>query len=548
MITWETPSSARQPIIRNIFTERVEFASVYLDGYPLFQIASQDVSFSDSEPEDSLTPLERRVERVERTLQKIITTDFDPKTLQVGVATLNNLTVIVASDQENLDQQVIVTVTELDAQIASSSVENLAQQWSQIIREALIKGWEARQPEARKHQLTTAGTILLAVIIISALDVWGQKWLKKRFSILKKRLQKKAPTSLKSKAPLSPDDMGQILPKPIILSSRFRQQANLQERLALNIMLQRFLQVGLIWLWFSGIAVVLYVFPETRLQGRDILVIPLKIVLIWVILTLIGNFILVQVNHRLKEWVEQSSIITEDSQRRVLRASTLLEVLRGMIKFSLGSIGIIWFLVWIEFPLNSVLTGAGILGAALTFVFQNLLRDWINGILIIFEDQYAVGDLIEYNGMLGIVENMSLRITQIRTLDGRLSTIPHNQITVAHNLTKDWSRVNFRIEVAYDSDPTVVIALMKQVAQEMAEDSDWQQDIIDPVSLIGVNRVAHSGIEIMMWIQVKRLRQLFVEQEFRRRLKLAFDHKGIQIGIPKQSLLFPENTQPLSDG
>jgi small conductance mechanosensitive channel len=160
------------------------------------------------------------------------------------------------------------------------------------------------------------------------------------------------------------------------------------------------------------------------------------------------------------------------------------------------------------------------------------------GILIILEDQYAVGDMIEFEGAVGIVEHMSLRATQIRGADGRLSTISHNQITVAHNLSKDWSRVNFMIEVAYNSDVNTAIALMKEVAQEMAEEAPWQDDIIDPVNVIGVSRVTHAGIEIMMRIRVKRLRQWDIEREFRRRLKLAFDQKGIQIGVPQQSFLF----------
>jgi small conductance mechanosensitive channel len=212
-----------------------------------------------------------------------------------------------------------------------------------------------------------------------------------------------------------------------------------------------------------------------------------------------------------------------------------------MISFSCWCLGIIWFSAWKgAFP-SSLLTGAGLIGAALTFAFQNLLKDWINGILIITEDQYAVGDMLEFQGFIGIVENMSLRATQIRLgTDGRLITIPHNQILVAHNLSKDWSRVNFMIEVAYDTEVNSAIALMGEVAQKMAVDPQWQEDILEPVSVIGVNQVSHAGIELMMRITVKRLRQWDVEREFRRRLKLTFDEQGIQIGIPKQTLSFSD--------
>jgi small conductance mechanosensitive channel len=96
------------------------------------------------------------------------------------------------------------------------------------------------------------------------------------------------------------------------------------------------------------------------------------------------------------------------------------------------------------------------------------------------------------------------------------------------------------IEVAYDTEVNSAIALMGEVAQKMAVDPQWQEDILEPVSVIGVNQVSHAGIELMMRITVKRLRQWDVEREFRRRLKLTFDEQGIQIGIPKQTLSFSD--------
>jgi small conductance mechanosensitive channel len=218
--------------------------------------------------------------------------------------------------------------------------------------------------------------------------------------------------------------------------------------------------------------------------------------------------------------------------------------LQGIVRFTSWWVGLIWFLAWQQFPLSALITGAGLIGATLTFVFQNLLKDWINGILIIFEDQYAVGDVVDFGGgTSGFVESMSLRSTKIRSAGGRLSTIPHNQITIVHNLTKDWSRVDFTIEVAYGSDTTLAMEIMKEVALEMARDPQWQNDILEPVNLIGVSRVAHAGIEISMWIKTKRMRQWDVEREFRRRLKLAFDEKGIGIGVPQQTFLLNNSSE-----
>ncbi|PZV19141.1 MAG: mechanosensitive ion channel family protein [Pseudanabaena sp.] len=518
----------------------IEFASVHLDGFALFQIASPHFSLSEAELNDNLSPIQRRVQRIEANLFHLINLGFDPKTLDVRPSILNNLTVIVASDRADLAQQVVLTVTEIDAQIDPSSVEELAQRWSQIIRTALIEAQQTRQPEARKRQFLSVTAIALGIFLLSVLLMRSQKFLKKRFHTFQKKLKEEI-ASVSDRPSKETTLNANLFPQPLDLLAAFRKQANLQQKLTLNIWLRRLEGIGLLSIWFGGITMILHIFPETRLGGRSLLLIPLRIFIIWLVLTFISLLVNFYVNYKLQEWVEEADLFSENYQRRLLRVPTLLDVSRGMISFSSWCLGIIWFLAWKgAFP-SSLLTGAGLIGAALTFAFQNLLKDWINGLLIITEDQYAVGDMLEFQGFTGMVENMSLRATQIRLgTDGRLVTIPHNQIMVAHNLTKDWSRVNFMIEVAYDTDANTAIALMGEVARTMAVDPQWQEDILEPVTVIGVNQVSHAGIELMMRITVKRLRQWDVEREFRRRIKSTFDEQGIQIGIPKQTLSFSD--------
>jgi small conductance mechanosensitive channel len=517
----------------------IEFAPIHLDGFALFQIASPRVSSSESALNDNLSPIKRRVQRIESNLYHLINLGFDPKILDVRPSILNNLTVIVASDGADLAQQVILTVTEIDAQIDSSSVEELAQRWSQIIRTALIEAQQTRQPEARKRQILSVTAIALGIVLLSVLLMRSQKFLKKRFHTFQKKLKEEI-ASVSDRPSKETTLNANLFPQPLDLLAAFRKQANLQQKLTLNIWLRRLEGIGLLSIWFGGITMILHIFPETRLGGRSLLLIPLRIFIIWLVLTFISLLVNFYANYKLQEWVEEADLFSENYQRRLLRVPTLLDVSRGMISFSSWCLGIIWFLAWKgAFP-SSLLTGAGLIGAALTFAFQNLLKDWINGLLIITEDQYAVGDMLEFQGFIGMVENMSLRATQIRLgTDGRLITIPHNQIMVAHNLTKDWSRVNFMIDVAYDTDSSSAMALMEEVSRTMAVDPQWQEDIIEPVNMIAVNLVSHAGIQLIMRITVKRLRQWDVEREFRRRLKVAFDEQGIQIGVPKQILSIP---------
>jgi small-conductance mechanosensitive channel len=513
----------------------IEYTSVYLDGFALFQIASQDFTGS-GENFNGVSAVERRARRIERTLQNIINVQFDPKTLQITTATLNNLTVIVAADGQNLARQVVLTVTEIDALLDSSTIANLALRWSEIIKTALLQAWQERQPAARRQQIAIAGVIVLGMMLLSGLFLWWQRTLKRRFNQLKRLSDSQSQANFAKNHPLALDPAA----NPLAETANFHQKANFQRQLILIIFWKRLTQIGLILLWVGGIAAILSLFPDTRLEGRGIIRIPLRIFLIWLVLMLLSNCVNLYVNSRLREWVEEGVVFSENVQRRILRAPTLLEVWRGIIGFVAVFVGIIWFLATIGFSFGSLLTGAGLIGAILTFGFQSLLKDWINGFLIILEDQYAVGDIIEFTGIIGAVENMSIRATQMRGPDGRLITIPHNQIITAHNLSKDWSRVNFSIEVAYQTDPDLAIALMREIAEQMAVDSQWQEDIINPVQVIGVSRVTHSGIEIMLRIVVKRLRQFDIEREYRRRLKLAFDHRGIRIGIPQQSFLKTE--------
>jgi small conductance mechanosensitive channel len=351
--------------------------------------------------------------------------------------------------------------------------------------------------------------------------IWGHRRSKKNFRSLRQKAI--APPS----SSVSPDPSEAL---------EFRETATLQQKLTLNIFVRRLLIIGLILVWFGGMSTVLYTFPETRSEGRIVLRIPIRACVIWFVLLSLGNSLILYANYRLREWVEEGAVFSEVAYRRTLRAPTLLEVSRGIVSFASICVGSVWFIVWSGFPLAPILTGAGLLGATLTFIFQNLLKDWVNGFLIIVEDQYTVGDMIQFEGAIGIVEKMSLRATRLRGLDGRSSTVPHNQIVTAHNLSRDWSRVHFLVQVAYRTDPDVAIAVMKETALAMSEDPVWKKDIIDPVQVIGVNRLDYSGIEIMQLIVVPRLRQWDVDREYRRRLKLAFDARGIQIGIPQQSL------------
>jgi small conductance mechanosensitive channel len=524
------PLELAKPDFKKYQTGDLSYADITLDGRKLFQIAVKNATESDSG--EAPSPIHKRVQVIENTLNRIIEAGFEPESLSVSVKSLNNQTVIIAQDNQQLSQQVVLTVTQADAQLAQKSVADLAQEWTGIIRKNLIISWKERLSVNRKQDITQGAKIAVATLTVSLIITAIQKGLKHRYKHLKEQSEK---DSEFHNSYLS-EQFFSALSIPLSFGKSLSRKLKLERRIDINLLLQRLLQMGQALVWIGGIAWILSLFPETRAQGKWFFSLPLQIITIWVMVTLANQIAHVLINKYIREWVEQSTVIQTNSQRLLLRAPTISGILKGISNFISLVVALIWFLVWQQVPLGSVLAGAGVFGAALSLIFQSLIKDWINGILIIFEDQYGVGDVIELNDTTGFVENMSLRVTQLRSDGGRLSTVPHSQITTVHNLTKDWSRIDLRIEVAYESDVTDAIHIMKDVAEAMHQDPQWQDDILEPTVLIGVDQLNHIGSQILMWMKTKRLRQWDVAREYRRRLKQAFDQKGIQIGKPQQLL------------
>jgi small-conductance mechanosensitive channel len=519
-----------KPDFKKHQTEDLSYAYITLDGRNLFQVAVQKSTASDSI--EAQNPIQKRVQAIEKTLDRIIAIGFEPDSLSVNIKSLNNQTVIIAQDNQQLSQQVILTVTQPDAQLAQQPIPDLAEEWTGIIRKNLIQAWKERLSVNRKKDVIQGAKIAVGMLTASLTITAIQKGLKRRYQNLKD--QSKKDSELHSNY-LS-DQFFSALSIPLSFGKSLSRKLKLERRLDINLLLQRLLQMAQALVWIGSIAWILSLFPETREQGKWFFSLPLQIITIWVTVTLANQIAHVLVNKYIREWVEQSTVIQTDFQRLLLRAPTISGILKGISNFISLIIALLWFLAWQQVPLGSALAGAGVFGAALSLIFQNLIKDWINGILIIFEDQYGVGDVIELNGTTGFVENMSLRVTQIRADGGRLSTVPHSQITTVHNLTKDWSRIDFRIEVANEADVTDAMHIMKDVAEAMHQDPQWQDDILEPTVLIGVDKLDHIGSQILMWMKTKRLRQWDVAREYRRRLKQAFDQKGIQIGKPQQLL------------
>jgi small-conductance mechanosensitive channel len=198
------------------------------------------------------------------------------------------------------------------------------------------------------------------------------------------------------------------------------------------------------------------------------------------------------------------------------------------------------FMILSEAGINitPVIAGVGIVGVALGFGAQYLVRDLIAGFFILIENQYGVGDVVKIADISGIVEDVNLRRTILRDLDGIVHSVPNGEIRVASNFTKEWSRVNLNISVAYGEDLDRVTAVLNKIGQEMAEEPYWKEALLTAPQVLRVDAFEDSGIAIKILGETKPIRQWEVMGELRRRIKRIFDEEGIEIPWPHTKVYF----------
>ncbi|MAF85552.1 MAG: mechanosensitive ion channel protein [Dehalococcoidales bacterium] len=228
------------------------------------------------------------------------------------------------------------------------------------------------------------------------------------------------------------------------------------------------------------------------------------------------------------------------------RAHTLSGFLTTAIGAVIIIVAIFMLLSEVGIDITPLLAGAGVAGIALGFGAQSLIRDFLSGLFIILEDQYSKGDVVRIAGIAGLVEDVSLRRTVLRDLDGIVHSIPNGEVKTASNYTKEWSRVNLNIPVAYGEDLDRVIEVLNQIGKELAADETFGPMIIKAPQVLRVDKFGDSAIEIKVLGDTKPLKQWDVTGELRKRAKKAFDEEGIEIPWPHVKLYFGQS-QPNKD-
>ena len=272
--------------------------------------------------------------------------------------------------------------------------------------------------------------------------------------------------------------------------------------------------------------------------GREIIGRLVSITVVLVAALIIWEMISVAVERRLARLETEAGRGLSGARLRTLlpfaRRAILIVLIVMVALIVLSEIGV---------DTAPLLAGAGVIGVAIGFGAQSLIKDVITGLFILIEDSVAVGDIAELGGHAGVVEGMSIRSVRLRDNDGHVHTVPFSEVTTVRNMTKDFSFAAFNIGVAYRENVDDVIAVMKEVAQGLREDADYAPYIMEPLEVGGLDRFGESAVVITARIKVLPAQQWRIGREYNRRLKIEFDRRGIEMPFPQRSLWFGVDKQ-----
>jgi small-conductance mechanosensitive channel len=538
----------------------VEVTGVKFDGRELFEIASP-VVYNRTAPGD-LTPVEVRAHEIEGKLKRLVSpadqselrqhreyvTRLDPDTAVVRVDKRNQQFVLSASDAHLPKPEDLLTVTEQDARLDGVTSEELAHRWQITLQTELRHALEQRQPQLKRIRIARAMGMVAGAAITTILLVLFSGFLTRRRVALQ-RDQARAEDATKQESGEEAPTASDVIDDQVrrrgsrSLASLLHKQFSVKRRLQVNAFFGWLVAWSFVFLWVGTTAGVLYEFPQTRGLADTIVATPTLLLAAWFAASALNQLAGLLIGQVVTAGGRGGRRI--DEPRAALRVPTVESAVKGLVSAVLYAIAILWVVQRLRIvPVTFVALGA-LAALAVSFAAQSLLKDLVNGILILLEDQYVVGDDITIGDAAGFVEYLNLRITQLRTADGRLITIPNHLVEQVENRTRDWSRVDLKIAVAYETDVDVALRIVGRVAENMAADPQWHAIILDPHQRLFVDEVSHAGLVIRIMVKTIAYQHIFVGPELRRRLKIAFDREGMRVGIPQQAVVISHaHTEP----
>lgn len=230
------------------------------------------------------------------------------------------------------------------------------------------------------------------------------------------------------------------------------------------------------------------------------------------------------------------------------RARTLIPLLSGVGRTIVGVLAVLLLLAELGLNITPLLASAGIAGLAIGFGAQSLVKDFLTGLMIVIEDSMGVGDVVQVAGHAGHVEHMGVRCVRLRDQAGVQHVVPYSAIDVVENMTKDFAYAVFDVGVSYKASIDAVVTTLRDIAADLAADEQYRGRLLEPIDILGLDRFDESAVVIRARIKTLPTERWAVQREFNRRLKLAFDARGIEIPFPHRTLVFGDVPPPLLTG
>jgi len=493
----------------------VELAPVTFQNRALFDVAGPIIP-NRQEPGDQV-PVEIRAAQIEENLRNVLINDpqrsgslfgaydtyYDPASFRVAVVKVDGFPVLMAGDRSHPNDISLLTVTDQDARYYSMTADDLANRWGRQLQDVLGKALASLQPTVVARHLELLPKIWGALVVLGA-ALW----------LVRRRLGKRR-ASLRQVGPVEEDA-----------------RARAERSLALVSVFEWIVLSVLAVLCLGGVLWTLSLFPGTAPIAAGISRRLLAIALIWFLAGLLDRLGNAVIRRALDAWGNMQPDSGEDPRRQSRRGPTITNAAQGLKTVLVYLIAIGATVQVLGLPPVPLLTVGAILGLAVSLAVQNIIKDFTNGLLILAEDQYAVGDYISIGEIGGVVERLTLRSTRVREINGRLTTIPNGQIAIVRNAARDWARMDVTVEVAYDSDVGRALSVVTDVTETLYRDPQWSALILEPPRVLGVDVVSHAGVGIRVWIMTLPMQGLPVKREFNRRMRLALQEHGISIGIP----------------
>ncbi|HMA63299.1 MAG TPA: mechanosensitive ion channel family protein, partial [bacterium] len=262
----------------------------------------------------------------------------------------------------------------------------------------------------------------------------------------------------------------------------------------------------------------------------------LQIVLVFVVVFLVTRLINL-ITKKLTSRIKKQKPGDGEFAKRI---DTLRSVFKYVFQIIVFVIAAIIILGELGIEIGPILAAAGVVGVAVGFGAQSLVKDVISGTFILVQDQIRVGDWVEVAGKEGQVESVNLKMTRLRDISGNVHFIPNGEITVVTNKTRDYSKYVYDVGVAYKEDVDQVMGVMKEIDEELRQDADYKDFILEPLEILGLDKFGDSAVIIKAVSKTLPLKHKKVGREYQRRLKKRFDKDDIEIPFPHLTLYYGE--------